>query len=333
MSKTGGERAIISRIRGLIPGGSGDLVKGIGDDCAILKAGPGRLNLVTLDTLVQGVHFDPAWHPAHELGRKSASVNISDIAAMGASPRFALLSLALPRAVSKEWVESFMAGFLEVLTEFGAVLIGGDTVASGHEIVLSITMFGEVAETEVLTRDTAKVDDLVLVGGFLGEAAAGLDLCRMGQGGAAQWQPLVKAHLDPTPQVELGRVLARSGLVHAMLDLSDGLATDLAHVCAESKVGAEVVAEEVPLSDLLRKAASFCGRSPLEWALAGGEDYQLLFTVAPDNEQRLRTLVAEQLGGVLYCVGRIVEGAGVTMISADGSRREISYQGFEHFAG
>ena len=333
MSKTVGEREIISRIRQLAPTGTGDLIKGIGDDCAIFKGASGRLNLVTIDTLVQGIHFDLTWHPAYELGRKSASVNISDIAAMGAEPRFALLSLAMPKSVVKEWVDRFMDGFLEVLTEYGVVLVGGDTVASGHEIVLSITMFGDISEAEVLTRDTAKPDDHVLVSGYLGGAAAGLDLCRQGQVHGEKWQPLVKAHLDPVPQVELGRVLAQSGLVHAMLDLSDGLATDLAHICAESMVGAEVMAEAVPQSDLLKKAAKFCVHSSLDWALSGGEDYHLLFTVAPDNDQKLRDLVRDKLGITLYCVGRIVEGGGVTLVSEDGKRREISYEGFEHFAG
>ena len=333
MSKTGGEREIISRIRQSVPVATGDLVKGIGDDCAIFKGASGRVNLVTLDTLVQGIHFDLTWHPAYELGRKSASVNISDIAAMGGSPRFALLSLAMPKSVQNEWVESFMDGFLDGLNKYGVMLVGGDTVASGHEIVVSVTMFGDVSEAEVLTRDKAKVDDLVMVSGCLGGAAAGLDLCRQGQESSDEYQSLVKAHLDPIPLVELGRVLAQSGLVHAMLDLSDGLATDLAHICAESRVGAQVMAEDVPQSDLLKRAAKFCDHTPLEWALAGGEDYHLLFTVAPDNEQKLKDLVKIELGSALYCVGRIVNGLGVTLVSEDGNRTEISYKGFEHFAG
>ncbi|MFA7384198.1 MAG: thiamine-phosphate kinase [Desulfurivibrionaceae bacterium] len=329
MTRPEGEREIIARIR-RAAGNCRDLVVGIGDDCAVYKTAPDRISLVTTDTMVEGVHFAPAWHPPFALGRKAASVNISDIAAMGGLPRFALLSLALTPACESRWLEPFLAGFLAVLSEHGVVLIGGDTVQSGQEIVLSVTVLGEMAESELLTRKTARPGDVVLVSGFLGEAAAGLALCRMGLAQEAAWHPLVFAHLDPVPQVALGRVLAASGLVHAMQDLSDGLATDLAHICAESGVGAVVAAEKIPLSPLLRRAAETCGQSPLDWALAGGEDYQLLFTAGEEQVAGLGALVRKELGRELYPVGRIVEGGGVFLAEA-GQSREISYQGYEHF--
>ena len=329
MTQPGGERGIIARIR-QAAGSSRDLVVGIGDDCAVYKSSPGQLNLVTTDTMVAGVHFDSAWHPPLELGRKAASVNISDIAAMGGSPRFALLSLALTPGFGSQWLDAFMAGFLAVLSEHGVVLIGGDTVQSAHESVLSVTVLGETVEEELITRKGARPGDVVLVSGVLGEAAAGLALCRMGLARDPGWQPLVGAHLDPAAQVPLGRVLAASGVVHAMQDLSDGLATDLAHICAESGVGAEVAAEKIPLSPLLRRAAEICGQPPLDWALAGGEDYQLLFTVGEQQVAQLRGLVREKTGRELFAVGRIVEGGGVFLVEA-GQRREISYRGYEHF--
>ena len=329
MRRSEGEREIIARIR-QAAGVSGDLVVGIGDDCAVYKTSPDRLSLVTTDTMVAGVHFDSAWHPPLELGRKAASVNLSDIAAMGGLPRFALLSLALIPAFGSQWLDAFMAGFLAVLSEHGVVLIGGDTVQGGHESVLSVTVLGEIPEAELITRKGARVGDVVLVSGFLGEAAAGLALCRMGLARDPGWQSLAAAHLDPVPQVALGRMLAASGLVHAMQDLSDGLATDLAHICAESGVGAEVAAEKIPLSPLLRKAAEICDHSPLDWALAGGEDYQLLFTAGEPQVAALCGLVREKIGRELYAVGRIVEGRGVFLEEA-GQRREISYRGYEHF--
>lgn len=329
MARPGGEREIIARIR-QSAGSSGDLLLGIGDDCAVYKTLADRVSLVTTDTMVEGVHFDVSWHPPFELGRKAAAVNISDIAAMGGKPRFALLSLALTPAFDGHWLDAFMAGFLAVLAEHGVVLIGGDTVQSGHESVLSVTVLGEMAEVELLTRKGAQVGDVVLVSGFLGEAAAGLTLCRMGLAHDPGWQTLVAAHLDPAPQVALGRVLAASGLVHAMQDLSDGLATDLAHICAESGVGAVVVAEKIPLSSVLQRAAQICGQSPLDWALAGGEDYQLLFTAGERQVAALSSLVREQTGRELFVVGRMVEGHGVFLEEA-GQRREISYRGYEHF--
>ncbi len=329
MTRPGGEREIIARIRQAV-GSSGDLVLGIGDDCAVYKTHPDRVNLVTTDTMVEGVHFDLAWHPPLELGRKAASVNISDIAAMGGLPRFALLSLALTPTFGSQWLDAFMTGFLAVLAEHGVALIGGDTVQGGHESVLSVTVLGEMAEAELISRKGARSGDVVLVSGFLGEAAAGLALCRLGLAHDPGLQPLVAAHLDPVPQVALGRVLAASGLVHAMQDLSDGLATDLAHICTESGVGAVVAAEKLPLSPMLRQAAEICGQSPRDWAFSGGEDYQLLFTADEHQVAGLCSLVREQTGRELFAVGRIVEGRGVFLEEA-GQRREISYQGYEHF--
>jgi len=329
MARPEGEREIIARIR-QAAGSSGDLLVGIGDDCAVYKTAPDRVSLVTTDTMVEGVHFDLSWHSPLELGRKAASVNISDIAAMGGLPRFALLSLALTPACDGQWLDAFMAGFLAVLAEHGVALIGGDTVQSGHESVFSVTVLGEMAEAELLTRKGAKPGDVVLVSGFLGEAAAGLALCRLGLTHEPDWQTLVGAHLDPVPLVALGRVLAASGLVHAMQDLSDGLATDLAHICAESGVGAVVTAEKIPLSPVLRQAAKTCGQSPLDWALSGGEDYQLLFAAGEQQVAALCNLVREKTGRELFAVGRIVEGQGVFLEEA-GQRREISYRGYEHF--
>lgn len=329
MARPAGERDVIARIRQLA-GSSGDLVVGIGDDCAVYKTDYGRLSLVTTDTMVEGIHFDLRWHPPSELGRKTASVNISDIAAMGGLPRFALLSLALTSGTDSQWLAEFMAGFLAVLAEYGVVLIGGDTVQGGHECVFSVTLLGEMAANELITRKGAQPGDVVMVSGFLGEAAAGLALCRLGLAHDPCWQPLVAAHLDPVPLVGLGRVLAKSGLVHAMQDISDGLATDLAHICAESGVGAMVTADMIPLSPLLSKAAELCGHAPLEWALSGGEDYQLLFTAGEQQTEALAGLVREKIGRELFMVGRIVEGRGVFLEEA-GARREISYQGFEHF--
>jgi len=326
-----GERELIALVRAMAGEGKG-LVLGIGDDCAAFCPEPGRLTLVTSDALVAGVHFDLSWHPAHALGRKAAAVNLSDIAAMGGTPRFALLNLALPTAMANQWLDEFMAGFLAMLGEHGVLLIGGDTVASPHDLMISVTVTGEVAEGEMLSRKGARPGDLIMVSGQLGEAAAGLALCRQGLEGDPRWQPLLMAHLDPAPQVGLGLVLGQSGLVHALQDISDGLATDLAHICAESGVGAVVEAEAIPVSPLLMEAAGVCGHSPLAWALSGGEDYQLLLTVPADKARDLSELLREKTGRELFSVGRIVAGRGVILDEA-GQKRDISFQGYEHLKG
>lgn len=325
------ERELIDRIRAGAAGQADDLVRGIGDDCAVFQLDNQRLALVTVDTLVEGIHFDRRWHAPELLGRKAVAVNMSDIAAMGGTPRFVLLSLAAPATIQPAWLEQLLDGVMAAIRDYGALLIGGDTVRSDHEAMLSITVFGEAAAGEVCYRSGALLGDAILVSGPLGQAAAGLALCR--QGAAEQrlaWQPLVQAHCNPQAQVALGRLLAGSRRVHAMMDISDGLATDLAHLCKESGVGAEVDAAALPITPGLREAAAVCGADLLDWVLRGGEDYQLLFTCAADEVAELSRLARERLGTELHRIGRIVAGKGVALL-ANGKRSDITYQGYDHF--
>ena len=326
------ERQIIEQINNLLGfPDNRNVIKGIGDDCAVLRKDDRNCFLVTTDTLVAGVHFDLAWHPPFLLGRKTAAVNLSDIAAMGGEPRFALLNLAFPGS-APAWLGEFLAGFHEMLQEHDTILVGGDTVKSPNDLSMTVTIIGEAAKDIICYRSGAIKGDLVFVSGTLGDAAGGLSLCRSGlyNDGAGKWQELVKAHLDPQPQVRLGRILAESGLVHAMMDISDGLATDLAHICTESRAGAEIFQEDIPVSKDLHAAAGKLSMPVGDWILKGGEDYQLLFTVAPRHEQRLRQLVDRQTGRDVYAIGRIIAGQGVYLCSA-GNRREIGYQGYDHF--
>ena len=326
------ERQIIEHINNLIgyPADKG-VIKGIGDDCAVLRKDNKSCFLVTTDTLVAGVHFDLAWHPPFLLGRKSAAVNLSDIAAMGGQPRFALLSMAFPGS-APVWLDDFLAGLHGMLQEYDTSLVGGDTVKSPNDLSITVTIIGEAAENAICYRSGAVSGDLVFVSGCLGDAAAGLSLCRSGLSAdsTGQWPQLAKAHLDPQPQVQLGRILAESGLVHAMMDISDGLATDLAHMCKESGTGAEIFKEDLPVSEQLTAAAGKLANPVLDWVLKGGEDYQLLFTVAPEHAQNLRQLVAKQTGKEISVIGRITEGRGVHLCSGEKSQ-EITYQGYDHF--
>jgi len=327
------EREIIKHIKNIfgVPLDK-QVIKGIGDDCAVLRKDNKNCLLVTTDTLIEGVHFDLAWHPPFLLGRKTGAVNLSDIAAMGGQPRFALLSMAFPGS-APAWLEEFLAGFAEILHQYGSCLVGGDTVKSSNDLSITVTIIGEAAEDNICYRTGAVKDDLVFVSGFLGDAAAGLALCRAGlsRENSGQWPQLLNAHLDPQPQVLLGRVLAESGLVHAMMDISDGLATDLAHICAESCTGAEIFKEDLPVSAQLNSAAGKLKKNLSAWILKGGEDYQLLFTVSPDDELRLRNLVLDKTGREIFCIGKINAGPGVYL--SDGlNREEVSYQGYDHFS-
>jgi thiamine-monophosphate kinase len=324
----GSERAFIRGVTALAAGQAPGLVKGIGDDCAVLVKEGDQVLLVTTDTLVAGVHFDLRWHPLHLLGRKAAAVNLSDIAAMGGVPRYALLSAALSPELAEEGLQCFMEGFVEMLREHDVLLVGGDTVAASCP-TFSITLLGEMAGAEVCYRSAAREGDEVWVSGVLGEAAAGLALCRQQAAVPPHLAALVQAHLNPQPRLALGRWLAASGEVHAMMDISDGLATDLAHICTASGLAALVAGRQLPLSTALREAAALLGHDPRQWALCGGEDYELLFTVAAGAGAALARRVRADLGLEMRCVGRMILGDGV-FLEEEGRRRPISYQGYEH---
>lgn len=327
------ELDVIRRIREESSSTDSKLIQGIGDDCAVFSVnGTETLSLITTDTLVEGVHFDLNWHSAELLGHKAVAVNVSDIAAMGGSPRFALLSLAAPSKLTTETLDLFMQGFMSALTEHKITLIGGDTVRSDQGLVLSITVLGEVDKQQVIYRSTAKPGDQIWVSGFLGQAAAGLEICRQGDITLQQTYPeLVAAHLTPIPEMALGVALAKSGLVSAMIDMSDGLATDLAHVCEESRVGAIVHAERLPISESTRQAATHLGLPPRQLALAGGEDYRLLFTAKPAANEKIQEMACHAVGGQLHMIGEIVEGQGVVLSSGD-QKSNIDFQGYDHFS-
>jgi len=330
------ERDIIEQIRQLAGPDSIDLLQGIGDDCAVIKKMEETVWLLTMDTLIESVHFDCSFHPAGKLGRKAVSVNVSDIAAMGGKPIFVLLSLGLPAGFDEQWLAGFSEGFTGACREYGCLLIGGDTVCSPERVALTITVIGEMKREQVLYRHGARVGDTVWVSGPLGSAAAGLDLFRSGDIPIiTELQPLLNAHLDPRAQVKLAVLLARSGCVHAMMDLSDGLATDLSHLCRQSNVGARIMADRLPGCAALSTAADLLKQNRIEWMLSGGEDYELLYTASPDDSENLLQLTAEH-GFTIYPVGTIVDGEGVTLVRGQGKicdaeEQNISYQGYDHF--
>ncbi len=323
------ERELIDKIK-LAAGNNAGLLKGIGDDCAVFSSGADELTLVSMDTLVEGVHFDLLWHGAEDLGHKAAAVNISDIAAMGGRACYVLLSIAAPRSTSPAWLDDFMRGFLAELSQYKISLIGGDTVASRAGLSFSITILGKSSVGQVLYRSGAKVDDVIMVSGCLGDAAVGLELCRQARSGERRWADLTAAHLTPVGELPLGELLATSGLVTAMLDMSDGLATDLAHLCEASGLGAHVEAAMIPLSASARQAAHDLNLDLMQLALSGGEDYRLLFTCPEDHEQQLGELVQDSLGRQLFRIGKMVPGAGVHLYTK-GDKCKIDYQGYEHF--
>lgn len=324
------ERELIEKIRKGSKGSYPDVLLSIGDDCCELATGAN--SLISTDTLVESVHFDLSFHPAYSLGRKSIAVNLSDIAAMGGIPRFVLLSLCLPEELEQEWINEWLDGALSMLHEFDCILVGGDTV-KGRQLVLSITVLGAALPCGAVYRSGASGGDSIWVSGVLGASGAGLALLSHekkypGSVDFSSYRSLCAAHLDPTPQVALGQALAESGYVTAMQDISDGLATDLAHLCKASGVRAEIESDALPMIQEISAAADFLGLQVEDLLLRAGEDYQLVFTVRAGSENEFAALM-EQQKQQLTQIGVITAGSGVLLQKQSG-RKEISFQGYEH---
>lgn len=298
---------------------------GIGDDAAAILPTPGMALLTTADLLAEGVHFDLKWSDPQTLGRKSLAVNLSDIAAMGGIPRYALLSLAVPVNVPLQFLELFMAGFLEQAERFGVSLIGGDTSASRGGLFINVTLMGEQFPSLIVTRAGAKEGDLICVSGTLGDSALGLELVRGGGQGDA-----VTRHLDPEPRVLLGRALAEASIPTAMIDVSDGLLADLGHVLRLSGKGGVVHLADLPLSREYRERGGSHGADPYTLCLGGGEDYELLFTLPEERLAEARTL-GDSADVPVTVIGEIVAESGICLVAPDGSRYGATASGYDHF--
>lgn len=321
-----GEFGFIDRIAAQC-GSDPALLLGIGDDAAAFRVSAGKVLLATSDLLAEGVHFDLAWSDPFSLGRKSLSVNLSDIAAMGGTPRFALLALAIPKDLPVEFLDAFMSGFLQQAESFGVTLIGGDTSSSKGGLFITVTLFGEQHSDKIVSRSGAAAGDIICVSGTVGDASLGLELLRSGI--KEGWG--VQRHLDPTPRVALGIGLANEGVPSAMIDISDGLLADLGHILKASAVGAALDLESLPLSETFTVALAGSGGALLNLPLSGGEDYELLFTLDPAKLAEAR-MVAEAAGTRITVIGSLTEEQGIVMNNAPSGFLKKS-GGHDHFAG
>ncbi len=319
-----GEFGLIGRIASQVLMGEG-VCCGIGDDAASLEPTPGNLQLITSDMLLEGVHFDLAYSPPALLGRKSLAVNLSDMAAMGGRPRWFLLSLGIPDSMQLDFIDSFVKGLLDMAAEYGVVLVGGDTCASKGGLVVSITLIGEQSPDKVIYRKGALPGDLVCVTGTLGDSALGLAELRGGlRSGRA-----IDRHLNPVPRCTEAILLSEARLPSAMIDVSDGLLADLGHILELSGVGATVDIDRIPRSTHFYEAAAGFAPDPLQLALAGGEDYELLFTVAPERWAEVESSLHDRLQ--VTVVGEITANRSLDVIAADRSRYRPAISGFSHF--
>lgn len=343
------ERRVIDLIKSYsdkIPENSENVITSIGDDCAILSPGSGKLIAVTTDTLEEGVHFNSSYFSPWFLGRKAASVNLSDIAAMGARPKWAFLNLSLPpNKMKTEWVEKFIKGLFSVLEPYHTKLSGGDTVSSRKDISISVTLIGEAPQKKILKRSGASSGDLIYCSGFLGEAGGGLAILQNQikiKGMRVGLRKISRRHLDPTARVGMGNTLACYDLATAATDISDGLATDLANICEMSSVSAVVYAEKLPVSRKLKRFCSkihkktiknYCSIKDLPvhiaLALSAGEDFELLWTVKPEKKDEAVKTVSKITGSKPKLLGEIKSGRGV-FLNYKGQKKEITHMGYEH---
>ena len=327
-----GEFGIIGLFRSESRPGRRWVVCGIGDDCAVLEAGGRERLLVTTDMLVERIHFLRDGITPRQLGHKTMAVNLSDVAAMGGEPTAAFLAMGLCSDLEVSFIEEFREGLLACAREHQVDLLGGDTVSCKRDLVLCLTVLGRADRDEVVLRSGARPGDRVLVGGVVGDSAAGLHLVlgRPGDIGAVARARLLRAHLEPQPQVALGRLLATRRLATAMIDVSDGVLQDLGHICEESGVGAEIDADCLPVSDDARRLAAAAGLDARDWALAGGEDFVLLFCAPAEREREVQEACRDQLGIEVASIGMITGQAGVR-VRRDKEWREVTVRGHDHF--
>ena len=285
----------------------------IGDDCTVLNIGDEALVMST-DMLIEDVHFLRGASSAEEVGYKSLMVNISDVAAMGATPTATLLSLSLPESAQGEWVEGFMRGFYEGCAKYGVALVGGDTTASRDKIAINVVAIGRAPSDNIKRRSAAQVGDIIAVTGKLGTSSKGLVDIMFGDLNT----PAAKIHRRGQARIEEGKFLGTCSAVHAMMDISDGIASDIKHIMELSGVGAEIELSKIPTDYDIR------------FATTGGEDYELLMTVAADEFEELAAALLKATGTTLTAVGSITDDNTLRWME-NGQAAEIELKGFTHF--
>lgn len=309
------------------------VVKAIGDDAAAFEATADRISLVTTDMLVERVHFLRTAIGGFDLGYKSLAVNLSDIAAMGGIAREAFVSIAIPDDCKLAYLEEIYAGIKALSEKFEVNILGGDTTRSKIDLVINVAVYGEAAPDQVLYRSGARPGDTIFCTGHLGESRAGLHLIlNTIPVDRPAFQRLLDIHLHPEPHLNEGRFLATAGSVTAAIDISDGLSSDLNHILDASQVGAKLYSGDIPISAELDEFCNHAGADPLEYALAGGEDYVLLCTCAADQADALTADFNKIFQRPLFRIGEITAAPDRLIIQSDGASSPIERSGWDHFS-
>ena len=312
----GGEFGLIVRIKSKIKLYSKDVVAGIGNDAAVLNYDKNNYILFTTDMLVENVHFSLKYYSPQQIGMKAVEQNVSDIAAMGGIPKFAIVSLALPNDIDVEFVDKLYNGINEKSKKYKISIVGGN-ITHSKEIVDSIAMIGFAEKKNLTLRKGAKINDLIFCSGDVGKSSTGLELLKHNIAGNS-----IKKHLEPKSRLDLARKIVKVG-INSMIDVSDGIASEIKHICSESKVGARIYADKIPLSKNTIIDAKKLHKNPLDFALYGGEDFELVFT-APIN--KLKQLKKHDI----VVIGEIVNKKYGTKLVKNNRKLELKI-GFVHF--
>lgn len=305
------------------------VIRGIGDDCCVFKTSGEMTTLLTTDMLVEKIHFLLDAISPYELGRKSLAVNLSDVAAMGGTPREAVISIAIPDTVDLAILDGVYDGMKSMAREFEVNLLGGDTTSSPEHLVINIALVGEVAEDEILYRSGARVGDVIFVTGPVGSSAAGLDIILKGREKEG-WNDLIEAHHDPYPHVKAGRIIASMKMANSLIDVSDGVAADLGHICAESKLGAILEEAMIPTTKKFRDYCEKFREDSRYLSLHVGEDYVLLGTVVAESAPDLQKAL-ESKGCEFYPIGHTVAEPDLKLRTGNDSLEIIGASGWDHF--
>jgi len=339
-----GEFGLIDRIKQIVDIRTDDsslhdnLLKGIADDAAVIRPTPGKIQLFTADAFIEGIHFDLTFTSFKHLGWKAIAANISDIAAMGGIPRYATITLSLPKKISVEMIEEFYRGAVFACKKYSCLIVGGDTTASLANMTISVAMTGEADGPKVKYRSAALPGELICVTGHLGASFAGLKILKREQerfkqsGKPDSFQPkfesytlAIEKHLMPKPRLDISKILTEKVEIGAMIDISDGLASEVHHICISSGVGASIFEHNIPLDSVTQIISEEFHESPTEYALYGGEEYELLFTINDDEFAKL-----EKLTNDVTIIGRVTE-KGINLIKEQGEQEPLRFGGWDHF--
>ena len=330
-----GEFPLIDRIAGIVGVERADVIVGIGDDVAVLDCGAEEWVLAKVDSQVEETHYRKDLITPRQLGRRALAINLSDIAAVGGRPTHALVSLALPPATEVAWVDELYRGLREEGDSHGVVVVGGNMASSPAQAYIDVFVLGSVKREHLMLRSGARPGEAVLATGRLGDSAAGLRLLLDPslQVSEAAREALLARHFTPQPRLPESAVIASSGAATAMIDLSDGLSSDIAHICERSEVGVRIWAERLPISQETRLVADLSGEPAAKLALDGGEDYELCFTAPVGEAGKLAAAVQERTGTEVAAIGEIIpEGEGRKLVMEGEREVELVAGGWDHFA-